>query len=249
MDIEVAHPELAEHWLAHLPSTNFNIGHDSIPYHAIDRLRSSIKDINQLLVSKFGIKIFDYGEVKLDQHFLNQVHRDWALVQEKNSNISRVIKMLDSGLLEKFYDINDAFHEIEDCSEVQYVEESSETQFKFQMPGIANPERFLVHGRSQIELQYWSIGRSDYDAWGQGDKIALIDNFTLLPFTFDVFLIKPFSRLPPPQYVEWMQERGKKPVGSHMPLGNFKHYLDSVGDLYEIFVRNNKVDQKVRLSL
>ena len=45
-----------------------------------------------------------------------------------------------------------------------------------------------------------------------------------------------------------MRDRGKAPVGSIMPIGNFVGYLDSVGDLYDVFIRNNTVDQRVTLT-
>ena len=249
LDIDVMHPELIEHWVEHRPSPHFKIKQDKIPYHAVDRLQTSIKNINQLLKSKFDIRVFDYGEFKVDQHFLNQVHRDWAAVQEKNSNISKVIDLFKGDHLQAFYDINDAFHIIEQGSKIRYVEQNSDTNFKHQIPGIKNPERFLFHGQCQLELQYWSIGRTDYEAWLKSDHVALIDNNTQLPFTFDVLLYKPYSAPFPPAYVKWMRDKGKEPLGPTLPIGNFKDYIDSVGDLYDVFIRNNKVDQTVTLSL
>lgn len=249
LDIDVSHPELAEHWFEQLPSHSFKIKNDRFPYDAIQRLRTVLIEINELLISKFRIRIFDYGEFKLDQNFLNKVHRDWATVQQQNPNLTKVLDSMGDKHLEKFYDINDVFHDIETGCKIEYVEQSSDTLFKYQMPGIKNPERFLVHGRSQLELQYWSIGRDDYDAWSHGDDVAFIDNFTQLPFAFEVYLNKPFVAPFPETYVKWMQDRNRTPVGSHMQLGNFKGYTDSVADLYEIFIKNNKVDQKIKITL
>jgi hypothetical protein len=249
LDIDVMHPELIEHWVQHLPSPHFKIKQDSIPYHAIDRLRTSIKNINQLLKSKFHISIFDYNEFKIDQDFLNQVHRDWATVQEKNANISGVLNLFKGDHLQEFYDINDTFHVIESNSKIKYVEAGSHTKFRHQIPGIKNPERFLFHGQCQLELEYWSIGRTDYEAWLMSDDVALIDNNSKLAFTFDVSLCKPYTAPFPTEYVKWMRDRGKEPLGPTLPIGNFKDYMDSVGDLYEVFIRNNKVDQTVTLEL
>lgn len=249
LDIDVMHPELIEHWIQHLPSANFKIKQDNIPYHAVDRLRTSIENINHLLKSKFDIRIFDYDQFKVDQRFLNKVHRDWASVQENNANISKVIDLFKGDHLREFYDINDAFHIIESSSKIKYVELGSDTNFKHQIPGIQNPERFLFNGQCQLELEYWSIGRTDYEAWLMSDDAALIDNNSQLPFTFDVFLCRPYEAPFPPEYVRWMRDRGKEPSGPTLPIGNFKNYLDSVGDLYELFIRNNKVDQTITLSL
>jgi len=160
-----------------------------------------------------------------------------------------VIDLFKGDHLQAFYDINDAFHIIEQGSKIRYVEQNSDTNFKHQIPGIKNPERFLFHGQCQLELQYWSIGRTDYEAWLKSDHVALIDNNTQLPFTFDVLLYKPYSAPFPPAYVKWMRDKGKEPVGPTLPIGNFKDYIDSVGDLYDVFIRNNKVDQTVTLSL
>mgnify|MGYP001247984053 FL=1 len=248
LDIDVTYPELMEHWMSNLPSHDFVIKKDNMPYDAVERLSSSIRDVNELLKSKFDIKIFDYGQVKMEQRFLNQVHRDWARLQQEHENITKIIERFNGDYLKQFYDINDAFHVIEQRCKVRYVEQGSDTEFKHQMPGISDPERFLMHGQCQLELQYWSIGRTDYDAWHAGDDVALIDNSTKLPLTFDVKLQRPFTAPYPPSYVDWMRDRGKAPVGSIMPIGNFVGYLDSVGDLYDVFIRNNTVDQRVTLT-
>ena len=50
----------------------------------------------------------------------------------------------------------------------------------------------------------------------------------------------------PMEYVDWMNKQGKKPIGSYLPIGNFKGYKDSVGDVYSIFFRNSK--QKIILE-
>ncbi len=249
LDVEVIHPELAEHWFNNLPSKTFNSKNDRFPYASVERLRDGIETINNTFKHKLNIDIFDYKEFKLDQRFLNKVHRDWAQVQQDNLNITRLLNMMGGDLLIKFYDINDAFHDIENSCSIQYIDESCDIQFKNQMPGLGNHERFLTHGRNQLELEYWSVGRSDYDAWQTADDIAFIENYQLLPFSMDVELIKPYDRPFPQGYVKWMEDQGKSPVGSHLPLGNFKNYKESVADLYDIFFRNNKIEQKVGLSL
>ena len=249
LDVEVSNTELAEHWFNHLPSKTFIPKNDRFPYASVERIRDGIETINNTLKQKLDIDVFDYKEFKLDQRFLNKVHRDWAQVQQDNPNLTRLLYMMDSDLLRKFYDINDQFHDIEDECTIQYVDESSDKQFKHQMPGLGDHERFLTHGRNQLALEYWSIGRSDYDAWHQADDIAFVDNFQMLPFSMDVTLIKPFDRPYPQEYVKWMEHQGKRPVGSHLPLGNFKDYKDGVADLYDIFFRNNQIEQKVGLSL
>ena len=76
-----------------------------------------------------------------------------------------------------------------------------------------------------------------------------ITNFDRLPYTFDVKLKKPYTSSYPEDYVQWMHQQGKKPIGSYLPIGNFKGYTESVGDLYQIFVKNNKIDQTVELVL
>ena len=78
---------------------------------------------------------------------------------------------------------------------------------------------------------------------------SLITNFDRLPYTLDVKLKKPYTSTYPEDYVHWMHEQGKQPIGSYLPIGNFKGYTESVGDLYEIFVKNNKIDQTVELIL
>jgi len=249
LDVSTTNPELVEHWLGKLPSNRFTIKQDHFPYDSIDRLKESLPEVNAELKKRFNMDIFDYGEFKLEQGFLNRVHRDWATVQMEHLNLPNILHKMGGDLLSKFYDINDCFHHIEHRSHVKYEECHSGGDFKNLIPGLPNPERFLQHGTSHLRLEYWGLGRSDWESWLNHDDIAHIDNFTALPYTFDVMLRKPYTAPYPADYIKWMEQKGKTPSGSYLPIGNFSGYEDSVGDLYEIFVKNNKVEQSVELTL
>lgn len=249
LEVEVTHLPLVEHWIEQLPSNKFVIKQDGIPYKSIDRLYKCIAEINHLFCTKLKIEIFDYEQVKLDQNFLNQLHKDWAMVHAENPGLPKFLEKLGQDWLGMFYDINLAFHELESNSNIRYIEENSKTFFKHQLDSLPNICDYLEHGRSQLSLQYWSLGRDEYDAWLHNDTVAKITNFDKLPYTLDVKLKKPYTSTYPKEYIQWMQKKGKEPIGSYLPIGNFKGYTESVGNLYEIFVKNNKIDQTIELIL
>ena len=249
LTVDISHPPLVEHWLNQLPSNRFIIKEDHIPYTSIDRLYDSISRINELFTSKLKIFVFDYKEITLDQNFLNCVHSDWATVHHNNPGLPNLLAKLGDEYLQLFYDINLAFHSLESHSKVKYVEQQSDTMFKHQVDSLDNICDYLHHGVSQLSLEYWSLGRDDYDAWIHGDTVAKITNFDKLPYTLDVKLKKPYTSTYPEDYVQWMHKQGKQPIGSYLPIGNFKGYTESVGNLYEIFVKNNKIEQTVELVL
>ena len=246
LDIEVTSEHLVHHWIDALPSNKFIPKEDNLPYKAVDRLHESIDKINKLFIEKFDIHTFDYEEILLDQSFLNKVHRDWADVQIQHSSLVLLLEKMGEEWLQLFYDINLSFHDIEHECHIKYVQEDSNTLFTHQIEGLTNMEDYLRHGKSQIYLEYWSLGRDDYNAWQHGDTDALISNFGKLPFAFDITLQRPYTSEYPREYVDWMNKQGKKPIGSYLPIGNFKGYRNSVGDLYSIFFRNSK--QKIILE-
>ena len=249
LDVSTTNPELLEHWLGKLPSNKFTVKEDNFPYDSINRLQESLPVINEELKKRFNIDIFDYGKFELEQGFLNRVHRDWATVQMENKNLNSILHKMGGDLLPMFYDINDCFHKIEGGCHIRYEEIDSNGLFKNIIPGLPEPEKFLHHGMSHLRLEYWGLGRSDWEAWHTQDEVAHIDNFSSLPYTFDVMLRKPHTAPYPENYIKWMEQRGKSPSGSYLPIGNFKGYEDCVGDLYEIFEKNNKVAQSVELTL
>jgi len=249
LTVDVTHLPLVEHWLEQLPSNKFKIKEDDFPYKSINRLQDSLAKVNELFKTKFNITTFDYDEVRLDQNFLNQVHRDWAQVHHDHPALPRLLDKMGNEWLDLFYDINLAFHKIESSCEIRYIEQSSETKFKHQLASLDNICDYLSHGISHLSLQYWSLGRDEYDAWLHSDEVAKITNFDRLPYTLDCLLKRPYNNEYPKDYIQWMKKQGKNPIGSYIPIGNFKDYKDSVGDLYEIFVKNNKVDQNIELIL
>lgn len=246
LEVVCKHNSLVQYWIEQLPSNKFIVKEDKFPYKSFDRLQESINKVNMFLKSKLTIDCFDYDEIVWNKTFLNQVHRDWADIQIKFKNLPIMLEQV--GLLSEFYDINLAFHKIETSCKIKYVEQSSNTEFKHQIPGPPNVEQYLEHGRSQLSLEYWGLGRDNYNAWQMCDEVAYIDNFSMLPFTLDVNILKPYNSEYPIEYIQHMNDLSLSPVGSYMPIGSFKNY-ENIGGLYDIFLRNNKIDQTVILEI
>lgn len=249
LEVDVNSPELLHHWLTELPSNRFDLRDDMFPYSSIEKFKTSMEVIGRVFKERFRIDTFDH-KIPMDHSSLNKLHRTWADIQLQYPSLPIILQKMSDDILTHFYDINLAFHEIEHGCRVSYVEQHSKGVFRHQLPGIEDPERFLSHGYSHIRLEYWGLGRSDYDSWKHNDRDAFIDNFSCLPPSIDVGLTqKPHVAPFPADYVRWMKDQGKTPVGSYMPIGNFRNYTESMGNLIDLFSRNNKIKQHIELVI
>jgi len=249
LDVDVESISLVEHWLDVLPSNKFIIKEDKFPYESFTRLEKCIHEINNLFKSKFHTTIFDYNQFEFNQDFLNKMHRSWADIQIEKPALPLLLEKMGTDYLQMYYDINESFHSIESRCRIKYVEQDSNTIFTHQLESLPDITKYAKHGRSQLYLDYWSLGRTDFDAWQFSDNVGKITNFDKLPYTLDVSIKKPYNSKYPESYIQWMKQQGKDPIGSYLPIGNFSNYTESVYDLYEIFLFNNKIEQTVELVL
>lgn len=247
LDVNITNPVVVEYWLSNLDSTYFSVKEDSIPYEKFKSFSKSLDLVNDFLVNKLNIHILNYEKIVWDQDWLNQVHADWATLQYENVNLPTLLQKLNPELLDHLYNINLSFHYFETHCNVRYIEKNSDKQFKHQMPGLNDIEKYLQHGKSHLYLPYWGLGRDYYDAWLTNDTVAHIDNFSKLPYVFDVRLTKPYTNKYPDEYIKWMQDRNLKPIGSYLPIGNFDKYQDNTGNLYELFLRNKGSEIELRI--
>ena len=198
------------------------------------QLLNNIRLVDKFLVSKLKMNTFtDFVDCDLlNQHNLNVIHERWVKLQITHSKICTLMDTV--GLLDDFSKINDNIHLLE--SGWQFVYQNYDKN----VWTVANKfdTDVLNFNKNHISVAFHNLGRSSYNKWKYYDNnIEDIDtnDFTYISGQLQIHLGHPETLSAPVEYIQWCKQHNRKPIGSTLNLGNFRH---DISELRTIFLKN-----------
>lgn len=214
----------------------------------------------------------------LDQDYLNELHSEWVKSQDRMINIDdlrgsetaevkslgeklhdmypdqiRIIRLAEAmekiGLIEQYEDINMSVHRLESLLR-DPIDFSSEDRY-----GIFDNEKFeeteFTNDRTHFSFSYTYLGRQNHDKWINFDNGSNDDyyNFEKLEQTFNIGLCQPETRSFSPEFTEWCQENGLKPIGETIAIANIPDLQKNLFLYRRILYNNGKAGNQASLAL
>lgn len=240
--------EMLEYWLFETKKANkekFLLEEHNLPTVLIqNQLTEAVSEIN-LVLTKFKIEPFILSSTWLDQSSLNYLHRQWVLLQQKHTNILNLLNKF-SGATKKFHDINKLIHQIEESTNVAYINDIDNV---WQVENIFGPgiQKF---GLWQIQLSYQNLGRSTYSKWyNYDDNVEDQDtnDATHLGGRIEFNLTRPYTALPPNEYIKYCKDRNLEPYGLKIPIGNLDLDITNLRILFSknVHIENNTISFEI----
>jgi hypothetical protein len=233
-------------FICNLNFPNLKSNFEDLIFH-ISICNKIIKKHSRYFKSQF--RIIDYKD--LNQSWLTECHNIWA---ESNINNFPEIK----GVFEnqyRFWDkINPLVHSLEFlhhdlkilCS---YDEEYMSNNFLLRN-GLVNDyvanEKDLQFTRSQIMLEYYDIGRTQYEQYliGQNPCLETANFKKLIP----KFVIYPYQdhieSLPKNEYVHWCNKKNLPVLGRYAGIANFKLSIPELHFTFQKLEKYSKINLK-----
>ena len=245
VSVEEDNHELVDYWLNSLSADSKKQFHPIYTHFPtqidqnVEKLLNNISIINPYL-EKFKIDTFvaptSVAEI-IASRTLNDFHRHWTFLAEKQNIVSLFSKLYPSEL-KTFLDINNLIHAIE-----------KNNLLAFSVDGYNLWRTKNIFGNSILKFGSWNVilgfanlGKTYYDKWWLYDTNFVdhdTNNYTNFGGILEIHLSRPYIENPPQQYLTFCKENQIEPLGNVVPIGNFKEEIDKAK---EIFYNNSKIE-------
>ena len=238
LEFSVTFPDLFEYWVDKIDSEGVNsfcCNFSKFDSSIVERLKKDLLEVEKIS-NKVRLEIANWHGDILDQNYLNQLHRQWVKTGIKYPNITKLLRVI-NGLDTSFRDINNNIHNLENCFVYQFLNYDVDP---YQVKNIFGTS-VLGWDVSNLSLGFDNLGRSSWEKFRNlDDNLHDTDtnNFDMLSGKIDLSLQRPWSGLPPVEYVNWCKDKNVAIVGKTISLGNIVDLESKLGDIRKILIRN-----------
>jgi hypothetical protein len=234
----VTFPDLFEYYLEQLKKqnqNNFVCKKTKFSNDLILSLQNSIKSIKKVK-DKLPFCITNWDGDILDQHYLNELHKDWVKTGIAYPKIISLLRMMQN-LDVDYRNINLDIHNLENSFVYKFVNYDKDP---FQVTNIFG-ENVTGFNLDNIMLEFDNLGRSSWEKfknWDDNINDTDTNNYQMLGGAVEFVLRRPQVIHPPPEYVKWCQQHNTNPVGMSISLGNIVDLDKNLTNIRKILIRN-----------
>jgi len=201
----------------------------------IEEEKEYISIVNRGLAS-LKMPLITEPENYYDQKQLNRLHKDWAETREKWPKLTELFFKLDKKLFEAYQEMNCHIHLIERSFEYRFRDSA---HWRIPNPFKENAYDWEVchlyieypgHGRQAFEKFEWL----DHDDDMQRD----INNWDNIDSFVGINLVRPYKKVPPPEFLLWCQEKNLVPMEYTLPLANLTDWKENLTKARQVFTEN-----------
>lgn len=243
-------------------------------------LNWSLSKVNEVLHELTGNTFTQQSDLEnyLDQSFLNKLHADWVLSQDKTVNIDKLrfsknhaqakigsklhelypddirnIRLAESmeklGYIFPYEEVNMSVHKLE--SSFDQLEFKAENKWDV----IANPftdSMTTNNDKVNFSFGYTYLGRQYYNKFKYFDtKLEFPDhyNYETLEFAFQLNLSRPETVPFSCEATTWAKQHNIKLVAEQIPIANLVDLENKLFDYRKIIYRNTKNNNSVKIVI
>jgi hypothetical protein len=222
-----------------LGKNSFILGDSTINHDWPTQLRHLLSLVSPVLVKAGQSQFEKFVDADFnEQHNLNELHREYVLLG-RQFNVRQYLHMmkLEPSIMEQ---INTLIHNIE---EMYHQEWNNDAWLP--NPFSSSLINFETHN---VYLEYQDFGRHQWECFLFGvDNWDDLSNFANLGSNLNILLHKPMGWQPPPEYLDWCQQRNLPPIGNRLNLADIKDLDQNLGRIRKLFARNTEYTMSIEI--
>lgn len=241
IDLSPVQSDILEWWIEQVNQHDCNRLCSDNPltlWQKIQTLRSQLEIVNARWNQWFKKDFFQCRDL-IDQQELNNLHREWVLIQKNKPNLLVFLNRMDPETCESFVSINRLLHIIEN-------------EWKWEFHPVDNRQWYVpnpfgvkhnIWYRPNISIDYGNLGRSSqekYHTWGEIDDEY--NEMEMISGILHINFHRPGTILPSPDFQDWCQEKQVPCYPNIIPLANFKNLEEHQYRYRRIFIDNLTLD-------
>jgi len=175
-----------------------------------------------------------------DQSQLNRLHKDWAHTRKAWPRLPNMLYKLDQLLFDSYQEMNCHIHLIENSFCYEFRDASH-----WRVDNVFRDHRYDWEA-CHLAIAYPGHGRSAFEKFENlDDDLEDIEidncNWDNVDAFVSVDLGRPYKLTPPPEFLEWCQERNLVPHTHTLPLANLADWRNTLTQSRTMFMNNTKI--------